>query len=363
MSAGLVTQAYTSFQRGGVTSIVAASLITILSILILFGTAPRNRHPQTNIFAYWICLLVANIIQCVGTAMSARWVAENRIVEDTFCSFQGAVKQLGNVGTAFWTFMIAFHLFNLLFLRSVATTRIVSTATIVAGWAIVLVVVIAGPAVIQKPTLGPYFGISGDWCWITDAYPAEQTYLEYFFEYLAAALGLIFYSLILLRIRGNLTAAKGKWHLRFVPSGQSWQLNVGRDAIDASMTKVARTMVWYPVAYTFVLVPITAVRLTEFAGGSVPEWAFIPTDIIFNLTGFVNVMLFLLTRRIFPDAEELDLSQPRQELSPTFAATGGVVPFTLGADYGKTVDEEVGFGGRSSKRFTVDSITPLRGEK
>lgn len=92
----------------------------------------------------------------------------------------GGIKQAGNVGTALWSFMIALHLFNLLFLRW-KSTRIGLIITLIGGWACVVVVVSVGPGFIQSAARGPYFGVSGVWCWITDEYPREQFFLEYFF--------------------------------------------------------------------------------------------------------------------------------------------------------------------------------------
>jgi hypothetical protein len=93
--------------------------------------------------------------------------------------------------------MIALHLFNILFLRFPAT-KLGLAATLTFGWTAVATIVIVGPAVIQTAAKGPYFSISGNWwvvlplsigilidrigrCWITDNYPKEQTFLEYFF--------------------------------------------------------------------------------------------------------------------------------------------------------------------------------------
>jgi hypothetical protein len=59
--------------------------------------------------------------------------------------------------------MIALHLFNILFLRF-PTTKIGLVATLCFGWALVATIVIVGPAMIQTPAKGPYFGISGNWC-------------------------------------------------------------------------------------------------------------------------------------------------------------------------------------------------------
>lgn len=58
--------------------------------------------------------------------------------------------------------MIAVHLFNLIFLRWKAT-RTGFIATLFAGWTFVILVVVIGPAALQKAAKGPYFGISGDW--------------------------------------------------------------------------------------------------------------------------------------------------------------------------------------------------------
>jgi len=76
--------------------------------------------------------------------------------------------------------MIAGHVFNLLFLRW-RTTRTSMIATLIGGWSFVLMIVTLGPLSIATPEQGPYFGVSGYWCWITSNYPKEQTYMEYFF--------------------------------------------------------------------------------------------------------------------------------------------------------------------------------------
>jgi hypothetical protein len=79
-----------------------------------------------------------------------------------------------------WSFMIAFHLFNLLFLRW-KSTLMALVVTLICGWTVVAVIILIGPMVIQTAEKGPYFGVSGFWCWITNNYPHEQVFLEYFF--------------------------------------------------------------------------------------------------------------------------------------------------------------------------------------
>ena len=51
---------------------------------------------------YFICLLVANFLQALGTFMNVRWVAERDVEAGHYCSLQGGIKQAGNVGMALW---------------------------------------------------------------------------------------------------------------------------------------------------------------------------------------------------------------------------------------------------------------------
>ena len=52
------------------------------------------------------------------------------------------------------------------------------------------------------------------------------------------------YNSVGVRVRGNLVIVDSRWHLQFVPRGESWRLQIGRDIIDASMLRVATHMVW-----------------------------------------------------------------------------------------------------------------------
>ncbi|KAA1473670.1 hypothetical protein DENSPDRAFT_741383, partial [Dentipellis sp. KUC8613] len=279
---------------------------------------------------YLNSLLLANAIQAIGTLISTQWVVQGAVTPGTLCSIQGGVKQAGNVGAALWSFMLAVHAFNLIFLR-VDVSTLAKWITIVVGWLAVVLVVIIGPLAIENKARGPYFGISGYWCWITDEYPAEQTFLEYFFEWLSAFLSFVLYTFSLLRVRGNLIRdINGRWRLRFVPRGESWQLAIGRDMIDAAMVRVASIVVWYPVAYTLLILPITIARFASYAGAQVPTWATLLCDVIFSLSGFVNFMLAIITSRMFPDFRALPhFATPRRGLDNSGPGALGITPFML----------------------------------
>ncbi|KAK7038876.1 hypothetical protein VNI00_010508 [Paramarasmius palmivorus] len=320
---------YLTWERSGVICLAVAGLLSIASVLFVlryvFGTPKTFR---THIFEYLVSLFIANVVQSTGTAMNLRWVVKNGVSNGSFCVAQGAIKQAGNVATALWSFMISLHLFNILFMRS-SVTRVGLWLTLLGGWLCVAVIVFIGPAAVENPEKGPYFGISGRWCWITNEYPEEQIFLEYFFEFLSACLSFILYCVILLRVRGNLVHNQGKWQLKFISSSESWRLGFARDLIDSSMLKLAQKMVWFPVAYTIILIPITITRLSEFMGHKIPFGATVFAGVVFNLTGFVNVCLIVVTRRVFPDIGSLpEFNTPRNKESAVVFGKSGITPFT-----------------------------------
>ncbi|TDL24619.1 hypothetical protein BD410DRAFT_786142 [Rickenella mellea] len=324
---------YTHGETAGVSLLAVAGVVSIVAVLFLFAFSTKYKPRQkTHIVAYLWSLMIANVIQAIGTIMNARWISKGGAFPGGFCSAQGGVKNAGNLGTALWSFVIAMHVFNLLFLRW-QTTRAGLCLTLIFGWSTVIMIVTLGPTSIETAAKGPYFSVAGYWCWITDNYPAAQTMLEYFFEFMSAGLGFIIYMLVLLRVRGNLYTIEGKYRLRWLPHGERWQLSVGRDMIDSAMVRVVTTMIWYPVAYSFIIVPIALARLSEFMGHKVPFWATIVTDVIFNLTGLINTILFFWTRRSLPDTAALpEFTTPRKRITMNFLTPFVLPPSTLARD-------------------------------
>ncbi|KAJ6499676.1 hypothetical protein C8R47DRAFT_1111335 [Mycena vitilis] len=323
---------YTNAERNTVIILVASGLVSFAALFVLFGLTifMSKRYAHTHFQAYFICLLLANTMQAWSSTMSLKWVEMHGVVDGPFCSAQGGITQGGNLGSALWSFVISWHLFNLLFLRY-KTPKMISWGVIVFGWSFVFTIVFLGPVAIETVNRGPYFGVSGLWCWITASYHTEQIYLEYFFQCLSVAVNFLLHVLTLLRVRGNLLRVDGRWRMRFVPLGDSWQLSLGRDFTDSSMLRLAQHMIWYPVAYAATTLPMEIVRMVEFCGMEVPLWAQALTGAIFNLGGFVNVVLFLGARRFFPDAGSIPEFTERKDSKDVDAivAQYGVVPFTL----------------------------------
>ncbi|KAL4247484.1 hypothetical protein ABKN59_007951 [Abortiporus biennis] len=325
------TYSYDASHARAVLSLVIAGGLSGFAVWIMF-VAVSIRSPtyqNTHVVAYFISLLMANALQAIGSTMNVKWVLDRAVEAGGYCDVQAGIKQAGNVGMALWSFVLAMHIFNLLFLRW-KSTRIACYTTLGLGWLCVVSIVSVGPLAIQKEEIGPYFGPSGYWCWITHLYPAEQTWLEYFFEFLSAGLSFFLYVAILCRVRGNLIYSGSRWHFRYVPRGESWQFASSRDIIDTAMLRVARRMVWYPVAYTIFLLPVTIARFIEFGGEHVPFAATMFADTIFNLQGIANVLIFIFIKRFIPDTSTLpEFSTPREEVDLNAATAAGITPFIL----------------------------------
>ncbi|KZT22746.1 hypothetical protein NEOLEDRAFT_1180657 [Neolentinus lepideus HHB14362 ss-1] len=357
---------YTYYEPAGVVATIVAGALSILAILVAFATGATRTlaREDTHIRPYFISLLMANFVQSFGTVMNAKWVQRGYVFGDSFCVVQGVLKHVGNIATAMWAFVVAAHLFHLLFLRW-KTTKTGLYLTLTFGWSIVFFIASLGPTVIANSKNGPYFGVSGLWCWITPNYPREQFFLEYFFEFFAAGIGFFMYTATLLRVRGNLVKSEGKWRLRWVPRGESWQLAITRDMIDSAMVRVAAHMVWYPIAYSLLLLPIALARMTEFAM-RVPNWATILCDVIFNLNGFVNVILLVTTKQRLPDTDTLpSFATPRKSLDLSSPAAVGITPFvmTSAQEEKESVPERRSLAlARSDSNASVSSVdsdTPL----
>jgi len=335
--------------------IALAGLVSLTAVmyLFMFNRPKRTTFKDIHMFGYFMSLLFANILQSTGTVMNFAWVGESGVKAGALCSAQGGIKHIGNVGASIWSLIIALHLFNILFLR-IRATRTVFIGTLISAWSFILFVLLVGRFAIQKPEKGPYFGISGSWCWITPNYGVERVVMEYLFSFISIGFSFILYILVLLRVRGNLVRDRNHiWRLRFVGVGNEWKLSITRDAIDNSMNKVAHKLVWYPISYAIIVVPISITRIADFNGANIPFWATALTDVLFNLMGLVNVILVIYIEGYFPEATILpNFSTKRQAFRDSLARSGGIVPFTL-----QRSGSEEKYVPEDSQRFVVSLPT------
>jgi hypothetical protein len=160
--------------------------------------------------------------------------------------------------------------------------------------------------VLPEPEKGPYYGISSYWCWIAPTYRIARYATDYLFMTAAAAFSFILYSLAFFRLRGNISVAGNKISFHPRPEVGNGRMSdettteAHERRIGLYLTTVARHMLWYPIVYIILVLPVAISRLSTFSGVSVPFSVTIFTAAVFMLHGFLNTVLFCTTRTILP---------------------------------------------------------------
>jgi len=325
---------YSDGQKTGVMVIALSGLTSLTAIvsLFVFKRPQRRTFQNTQMFGYFMSLLFSNILQAIGSVVDFEWVARGGVSSNGLCSLQGGIKQAGNLGTSIWSLIIGVHLYHILFLR-IRATKGVFVGALISAWSLILVLILVGRFAIQQPDKGPYFGIAGSSCWIGSNYGVEQMVMDYLFSFISIGLGFILYALVLLRIRGYLVRDRyHKWRLNFGGKENEWKLSITQDTMStSSMNRVAQKLVWYPVSYTLILIPITVVRLVEFNGTTVPFWIVTTAAVIFNLMGFVNVILLVFIENSSPESRILpSFSTERDDSHNSLDKRGSMLSFAAG---------------------------------
>lgn len=331
--------------------IAGISFASVLSLLIVMavsafrslksGASDQLMFVRTHVAAYFVSLLFSDFIQALGSLMSIQWVMEHGITLGVPCTAQGAIKNGGNVGTALWSMVIAIHTFCILFL-GFRPRDFALYGTLVGVWSLVGFIVVVGPAVVETSARGPYFGIAGIWCWITDPYQNERLLLEYLWMFSSAFISFVLYVLVFLKLRGNIVVSGWRIRFRRRSSAPSWDMQTGKDQIDAQTMGIARQMLWYPIAYIVIILPIAVVRYLEWMGHTMPEPILIFSDAVFLFSGFINTILFCTTRRILP--------------------AQNMIPHLGGGNRSSDIDNEKQDGIRSSNSRHIRTLSSMSNE-
>ena len=138
-------------------------------------------------------------------------------------------------------------------------------------------------------------------------YPTERYTTSYLPMLMSAVLSFVLHILVFFRLRGNITISAGyKMGFQRRPKVRLGRTSDGTfiitddQRVESYLTKVAKHMLWYPFAYTVLVVPMAASRYSTFSGIFVPFTVTITTAAVFMLHGVVNTVLFCTTRNILP---------------------------------------------------------------
>ncbi|KAF8072018.1 hypothetical protein FPV67DRAFT_913986 [Lyophyllum atratum] len=315
---------------------VAVNVFALLSTFALVSVAcraiwigirqklsPGSSEPREYIFFntqlghYAACLLIANTFVGIAGLIGIRWTAEKGITEGGLCTLQAVVMQIGNWSTAYFTVSIAVHTFNSLVLQR-RQSVLVAGITISIGW-ISAAILAAGPFVDPKQyKFGPAYGAAGLSCGITPVYLKAQFFFHLFPIFVASVFSAILYSLIFLVLRGTLNI-RGGIKLTLDPH-QRWVSGKVTENYHRFVARIARSMLWYPIAYIALLIPYSVMRLLVISGFSVAFESMIFAYTCWFLLGIVNVLLLYNTFRVLEPA----FDTPSQRESSLSSGSGGM---------------------------------------
>ncbi|KZV80574.1 hypothetical protein EXIGLDRAFT_780809 [Exidia glandulosa HHB12029] len=251
----------------------------------------RTRYFRSHLHYYFISLLFADTIQGLGGFMDLKWVSQGNVTGGAFCTAQGALKQVGDVGVALSILAITVHTFLVLFFHwTPPESPRMAIIVLTLDWLFITLLVSIGYALHGRHE---YYGITGLWCWITALYPVERIALEYFWLWAAALLNVVLYIPLFLALRGNIVV-------------------VHSDR--------------YPLIYLITILPTSITRFMSFAGHNVPYQATVFCGLLFSCSGIFNVILFTTTRPMLlphttPPPRELTTMSFRRTAGATTALT------------------------------------------
>ncbi|TDL15996.1 hypothetical protein BD410DRAFT_902282 [Rickenella mellea] len=302
----------TQGQRLGMSFVVAASTVSFVTVTGLLTYFANNvfremRHKpksewrlvHTDVDAYFLSLLIGDACQALGGILNVRWINQHTLRCGDYCSFQGVMIQLGTPLVALSTMAISLHTFFVIFFKWVPPrNRHLRIGVIAFIWTLMFVVVFC-PWAVHRNDGHHYYAPTPYWCWISQRYLAERIAGEYSWLWFAAFISLIAYVLLFLRLRGNIVVDPERWQnvtFRWYPYPSEEPYRDRRSDASSLAQKEARKMLWYPLCYIVVILPQSAVRWRQFTGHPVPFIALAVCATIFRLSGFMNVLLFMLTR-------------------------------------------------------------------
>jgi hypothetical protein len=302
-----------SNQLGGA---IAVNVFAVLSALALVSVVlriawlaihkdsekSRGSHEyvffNTQLGRYAACLIIATMFNAVSGIIGLQWYVQQGIMDAWPCKVQATIMQIGNFSTGYFTAAIAVHTFNSLILRMRQSFVIWST-TIATGWILATLVGVA-PLWIHRQE-GYVYGPNGLGCGVRQVYPKLQFIFHILPILLASLVGTILYSLIFLVLRGTLEFKRGI-KITLNPN-ERWNNSEGLgENYHRFVARVAKSMLWYPVAYVALLIPYAVTRLFQISGFAVPFEAVVFAQVCWYGLSVVDVLLLYNTFRVLGPA-------------------------------------------------------------
>jgi hypothetical protein len=216
-----------------------------------------------------LSLFVFDMLQAVGGILDVKWAHDGIVTTGHYCTAQGNLRQIGQVGVALITLIITIHAFVVAISAAQQNEQAVRVARLLAFGVVFLAsLFVALWAIIGNMKYPNYETPTPDWCWISPEYTHERLAGEYVWLWIALGASTVVYIPLYFWARSR------------------------------SQLRAALRMLLYPLAYALMIIPLSVSRWLEFENSNrkVPSAATYFAATLFNLSGAINVLLFLIFR-------------------------------------------------------------------
>ncbi|KAI9445086.1 hypothetical protein H4582DRAFT_1913234 [Lactarius indigo] len=234
--------------RIGVFILAEISAVSACAVIILLGyiaysaisirSGSRRRwRIESPVHLFLLNQLVCDLIQALGGLMNMKWVFDGTVHPGSFCTAQGLIKQLADVGTALSAGNVAIFTFSTLIFRLNPDTNVFRALLIVAGiWVSIILNVTINVGINGASR---FYGPTGPWCWIVEEFHIQRTVADFMWMWISAFSSLLAYLAVFLVLKGFITVEG--WRVRWT---------YGQESPDIPRSHaLAYKMLAYPIIY------------------------------------------------------------------------------------------------------------------
>ncbi|KAG5288251.1 integral membrane protein [Histoplasma ohiense] len=275
--------------RRGLIGVAITSILSTISTGVLFIVFTyrliywRKYYPTYlgyNQFLILIYnLLLADFQQAIGFFLSIHWVITDQIsYRSRMCFAQGWLLQIGDPASGLFVLSIAVHTFAMVLMGRKLSHRWFITC-VCGVWAFAVAITLIPTLRFRNHTYVP----SGAWCWIDENFDNYRLWTHYLWIFVSEFGSVVLYALLFFHLRHQVA--------------QSALLGRGQKEHLRRLRRVIGYMVLYPIAYIVLSLPLAAGRMMTARGGKLSVTYFCTAGAVIASSGFVDVVMYTLTRR------------------------------------------------------------------
>ncbi|KAG9093848.1 hypothetical protein FS749_013629 [Ceratobasidium sp. UAMH 11750] len=287
-----------------------------------YGASPNRRKKlfKSHLDVYVSQLFISELLMSLGGILDGKWAHETQVYCGGYCDAQASLQFLGETSVSIWTLAITLHTgWSIVQARALDFRPWFCFAVVAAVWIYVFAFnfgAYASVSPINDDDPANYAAPTPFWCWIGQTHGAKR-FGEYIWLWLAGVGNIVVYVPLFLLLRGNIVLGNdgdllsARWHTTPQPPPRTSTVKSdSTSALSAEDESDVREdcwkMLYYPAAYTVLVLPLSVVRWMGFADPSFAD-PHLPTmtslgtatmvfHALYRLSGVINVVLVLGTR-------------------------------------------------------------------